>query len=475
MVFLIGCGGNSTPLAPQPQLAALAQITASPVPLVVPGYRRDFQLTRSPDGTVTVRNILTGQSQSAVGVELVKFFDVYTSFDFNGLPGQVYRLYRAALNREPDGQGLGFWLQQTSNGLGVAEVADSLIQSDEFASAYGRGIADGSFVSILYKNILQRNGEQSGIDWWANGLSTGLSRSQVLLGFSESTENRSALQAKLAGGFDYVPYVPADAQASCVNTPPDKPLRFAHYNLSTNEWNLYDNQGVPKAIPFSYTECISGRNLADNAIGAEWNWSLPQADWRYPEGPNNTDGWVKAFQEIIYGRQLYGAVSQGAVLPAAVRDVDLIANYDLVVDTDGLPLTIQQTFLQGTYISTRDSNDWLTSVTIMLMPTKVCMEKTCGNPQDFIESTTIDGIAYKVYRLIDVDPRTNVKRYNVELLVDADHLHGSMRLRSINDYLVGKGWLQPENYMNSVELGTEVISGTGKVTVKHFSITRPGG
>jgi hypothetical protein len=111
----------------------------------------------------------------------------------------------------------------------------------------------------------------------------------------------------------------------------------------------------------------------------------------------------------------------------------------------------------------------------MLMPTKVCMEKSCGNPQDFIESTTIDGIAYKVYRLVDVDPRTNVKRYNVELLVDKDHLHGSMRLRSINDYLISKGWLQPENYMNSVELGTEVISGTGKVTVKHFSITRPGG
>jgi hypothetical protein len=474
IVFFAGCGGAPETFLPPRQLAAVEQVTASSDSLAVSGYRSDFTLTRAPDGTVTVKNTLTGQTQSAAGVKVVKFFDKYTSFDADGLPGQVYRLYQAALNRDPDAAGLGFWTKQSADGLSLPAIADLLIQSDEFGAAYGRDIANKTFVNILYNNILRRDGEQTGVDWWANALATGLSRSQVLLGFSESTENRSNVAVKLASGFDYVPYEPAAAQASCANTPPERPLRFAHYNLSTNEWNLFDAQGLPKAIPFAFTECISGRNLADSAISAEWNWSLPQADWRYPEGPNNTDGWVKAFPEIIYGRQLYGSSSEGAVLPALVKNVDIVANYDLAVETDGLPLTIQQTFLQGTYISTADSNEWLTSVTVMLMPTKVCMEKTCGNPQDFIERTTIDGIAYRVYRLIDVDSRTNLKRYNVELLVDENHLRGSMKLRSINDYLISKGWLQTDNYMNSVELGTEVISGAGKTTVKHFSITRPG-
>ncbi|WP_166454813.1 DUF4214 domain-containing protein [Duganella aquatilis] len=474
LAALAACGGT-TQDAPQKKTMAMGSVArdtnASTSVVSVAGYRTDYAVRRSDDGVVTVTNKQTGAVATYAGTQLIKFFDTYVSFDVDGPSGQIYRLYQAAFNRQPDLPGLGFWIWHNQNGLGMLDISADFIGSDEFQKMYGPAVTNSAFVNLLYNNILHRDGEKAGVDWWVANLKNGSSQAGVLYGFSDSAENKNNLAASVANGFDYVPFDPSPSQSICKHTPADKPLVFAGYNVSTNEWNIVDGAGNLKPLPFAYTECATGKSLPDNAISASWNWSLPQADWQYPESATNTQGYVKAFPEIIYGRQLWGATSSGSTLPMLVSDVNLTANYDVNVDTDGLPLTFQQTFLQGTYISTKDSNDWLTSVTVMLMPTKVCMDE-CGNPHKFIETIVIDGITYYVYMQVEMDEQKGIPRYNVELLVKEDHLRGSMKMKSINDYLISKGWLKPNNYMNSIEMGTEIISGAGKTTVKHFSVTQ---
>ncbi len=470
LAVLAACGGP-TEDAPQKKNIAMGSLAresvASSSVISFLGYRTDYAVTRSNDGVLTVTKKQTGEVSTYTGTQLIKFFDKYVSFDVDGPSGQIYRLYQAAFNRQPDLPGLGFWIWHNQNGLGMLDISADFIGSDEFQKMYGPGVTNSKFVGLLYNNILHRDGEKAGVDWWVGNLNNGASQAGVLYGFSDSAENKTNLVTTVANGFDYVPFDPSPSQSICKHTPADKPLVLAGYNVSTNEWNIVDGAGNLKPLPFTYTECATGKSLPDNAISASWNWSLPQADWRYPESATNTAGYVKAFPEIIYGRQLYGATSSRSVLPMPVSQVNLIANHDVTVESDG----IDQTFIQGTYVTTHDTNEWLTSVTVMLRPTKVCMEE-CGNPHKFIETTVIDGITYYVYMQVEMDEQKNIPRYNVELLVKEDHLRGSMKMKSINDYLISKGWLNPDNYMNSIEMGTEIISGTGKTTVSHFSVTQ---
>jgi hypothetical protein len=425
----------------------------------IDGWRDEYTIVKS-DTSIKVTNKETGSTSTFFpATKSLKFLDKTVSFEIDGQPGQVYRLYQAAFNRKPDEVGLGYWIKSSELGNSLRLISGAFLDSAEFKTLYGDNVPAATYVDALYKNVLHRGGDPGGYAWWTDRVATGTDRRDVLIGFSDSPENQKNLFADMVNGFDYAPFVSPDMKSICEHTPADKPLTFNGYNVSTNQWNV-----VGKTLPFKFTECASGQNVA-NGISASWNWSLPQADWRFPESATNTAGYVKAFPEIIYGRQLYGATTNNSKLPAPIKDVNLIANYDIDIQTDG----IDQLFLQGTYIETKDSNKWRMSVTVMLRPTKVCMDE-CGNPHKYVETVQIDGITYYVYVQDEYDEVEKVSRYNVELLVKENHLRNRMNIKSINDYLISKGWLNKDHFMSAIELGSEIISGTGQVNVKHFSI-----
>jgi hypothetical protein len=71
---------------------------------------------------------------------------------------------------------------------------------------YGQAPTHLQLVSTYYRNVLHRDGEKAGIDWWVAQLDSDGDVAGVLLGFSDSAENKAALAATLQNGFDYVPY-----------------------------------------------------------------------------------------------------------------------------------------------------------------------------------------------------------------------------------------------------------------------------
>ena len=105
----------------------------------------------------------------------------------------MFRLYNAAFRRFPDASGLAYWIEKFSSGENdIRTVASSFLLSDEFKLRYGENITDNQYVKTLYINVLNRELDQGGYDYWVGNLANGTeTRYEVLLGFAESAENKT--------------------------------------------------------------------------------------------------------------------------------------------------------------------------------------------------------------------------------------------------------------------------------------------
>lgn len=99
----------------------------------------------------------------------------------------VARTYQAALGRTPDTGGLRYWVGRSAAGLRLAGIAEAMSSSPEFARRFG-GLSDRGFVAQVYRNVLGREGDPAGIDYWTRRLRTGVSRGGLVAQFAQSSE-----------------------------------------------------------------------------------------------------------------------------------------------------------------------------------------------------------------------------------------------------------------------------------------------
>lgn len=107
---------------------------------------------------------------------------------------QVTRLYGAVLGRQPDAQGLAFWINELASGKRtLVQIADAMVSvTPEFAARYGQ-LGNRDFINQLYLNVQGRPGEPGGVNYWTGELDSGRrTRGSIVVGFSESTEYREA-------------------------------------------------------------------------------------------------------------------------------------------------------------------------------------------------------------------------------------------------------------------------------------------
>lgn len=170
---------------------------------VYSGVRRQYG-----SDSAAVRGGPEGGTDTLVSIEQLQFVDGILSFDVDGIPAQVMRLYDAALDRLPDQAGLEVQVQAIASGANtLAGLAQAFIASPEFQDRYGN-LSDRAFVEQLYRFCLNREGDEPGIQAQVQALQGGLSRGQLLINFSESAEHRTLTQATLSAGL----WVP-DAEA----------------------------------------------------------------------------------------------------------------------------------------------------------------------------------------------------------------------------------------------------------------------
>ena len=94
--------------------------------------------------------------------------------------------------------GLKSWVTALDSGsLTLHQAADGFTGSPEFQGKYGT-LDDAGFVDLLYENVLGRGPDPAGFETWLSAMAGGMSRSEIVLGFSEAPENiqltRSAVE-----------------------------------------------------------------------------------------------------------------------------------------------------------------------------------------------------------------------------------------------------------------------------------------
>ena len=148
-------------------------------------------------GTSTGIDQLTGESilkfddkKMNLKNDIKATFDQVTGLDTDS--GKMFRLYNASFKRLPDPDGLRYWISNFSSGKDDERaVASSFLASAEFKERYGEDVSNESYVNTLYINVLGRDYDQTGYDYWLSNLNNGVeTKYELLLGFSESLENK---------------------------------------------------------------------------------------------------------------------------------------------------------------------------------------------------------------------------------------------------------------------------------------------
>ena len=108
--------------------------------------------------------------------------------------GPIGRLYRAYFLRRPDDRGLTHWI---NTGLELPAISDVFANSTEFLNRYGT-LTNRDFVSLVYRNVLSRQADSNGFQYWVDQANRGVARGDIMTGFSESGEFVKKVKATTA-------------------------------------------------------------------------------------------------------------------------------------------------------------------------------------------------------------------------------------------------------------------------------------
>jgi hypothetical protein len=94
--------------------------------------------------------------------------------------------YEQFLGRQPDEHGIAYWVQKMTEGLTDEQLEAGFIGSPEYYQHSGG--ADRAWVDAMYQNLLGRQPDQQGEDYWVTQLAAGANRASVAYGFAGSAE-----------------------------------------------------------------------------------------------------------------------------------------------------------------------------------------------------------------------------------------------------------------------------------------------
>lgn len=113
----------------------------------------------------------------------------FTETGCEGHSDSVARLCTAGLGREPEEGGFEFWMDRYSTGsMGLLGMANYFAASPEFGVKFG-SLDQAGFIDQMYLNVLKRPADAGGLEYWDGRMTSGLTRGQLLMNFSESPEN----------------------------------------------------------------------------------------------------------------------------------------------------------------------------------------------------------------------------------------------------------------------------------------------
>jgi hypothetical protein len=224
-------------------------------------------------------------------------------------------------------------------------------------------------------------------------------------------------------------------------------IRFKEYFVENNTWNV-------QTIHNNWSQTIFCDTLS-GMLG--WKW-----DFSGEENTKNKDE-VKTFPEIVFGKKPYSNYqSTTSLLPERLNVAKISLNYEYRLEATGI-------YNLTTDISFSDSiNPVEKNIRAKLMIWFISNNMKF-NDAEKLKTAMIGGHHYKIY--IDTTHVGPEGKWNfIALLPDNLPSKGEINFKDYFDYLLSEGVIKPEWYLSSIELGSEIASGKGKITFNKFEV-----
>jgi hypothetical protein len=176
LVGTCGTGGRGTNV---PVQYALDPAATSTIGGFCPNSGPEFDLI----------NFLIFGENNAIGspFDTGGYYNDFNRKTYAGSAEPLARLYFAYFGRIADFGGFKYWYKKYQAGKSLAAISDFFAHSSEFKRQYG-SLTDADFVTLVYINVLGRNEDFGGQNFWRGQLESGLTRGYVMAKFSESNE-----------------------------------------------------------------------------------------------------------------------------------------------------------------------------------------------------------------------------------------------------------------------------------------------
>ena len=109
--------------------------------------------------------------------------------DVTSWADDMFRLYHAIFDRDPDPGGFESWTGALAAGTrSFDQVVSGFMGAPEFTATYGAATDDAAFVTLLYENVLKRAPDPEGLEGWVARLEEGMTRVKLVTFFLASPE-----------------------------------------------------------------------------------------------------------------------------------------------------------------------------------------------------------------------------------------------------------------------------------------------
>jgi hypothetical protein len=230
-----------------------------------------------------------------------------------------------------------------------------------------------------------------------------------------------------------------------------------NYTVSTSVGRLSNNVWNKQAAgTFAYRQCIRARG-PESARQYGWSWHAPD------EG--NT---FIAFPETVFGWKPWdGGVSNHAKLPVRIDAIGAATwKYEVETKATGKHSLATSMWITRTGKAAAEPNP-LDITTDFSIWTDGFGFPPFGTQ---VDQTTIDGVEFEIWSAPNQGdpkgPHWNYLAYRSKV----KQLAASLDIRTFLDDAIARGLVSSSDHLSSIELGNEVLSGSGETWIKHVSL-----
>ncbi|UVW28130.1 Ig-like domain-containing protein [Massilia sp. H6] len=144
------------------------------------GVRTDYRIEKFNAHTVVTELNGNKNSVKLINVETIKFADTELAVSTGVTVSTVAALYGNILGRQADLAGIEFWSTAAQRGLTLGTIAVEMIKSGEASGKLA--VFNGSAahdINLLYQTLFNRNADDAGLAYWVGSMQAGMSLEQV--------------------------------------------------------------------------------------------------------------------------------------------------------------------------------------------------------------------------------------------------------------------------------------------------------